>query len=218
MPVANWASWKSDNNELAVTDVSFVAPLLRRRLSHLAKMTLRVAHDCTQGLSQVRFVFSSRHGDLTRTTAMLDDIAEKTHLSPTVFSLSVLNAGTGLFSILRNDTSPATAISAGESSFGFGLIEAAMQFAEDPDTPVLYVYADEPAPAIYGSVERSGAPAHALAVLLDNDSAIRLDCRMNQTQATDSAEVHSLAFLYSLSNGNTGVWNNDGQCWSWTDQ
>ena len=149
---------------------------------------------------------------------MLEDLADNESLSPTAFSLSVLNASGGLFSILRGDTSPSTAISASRSSFGFGLLEAAMQFADDPETPVLFVYADEPAPDVYGLEAATTGTAHALAILIAGNSTINLECRMDQSDSTDSSEPHSIVFLRSLVDGNGGKWCGEGRNWSWTVQ
>lgn len=222
-PIARWAAWEARVDTAAAPDVGFIEPMLRRRLGRLAKMALRVAHDCAQDLPRVRFVFASRHGDLTRTTALLDDLAAGEALSPTAFSLSVLNASAGLFSILRGDTAPATAIAAARSSFGFGLLEAATQLADDPGTPVLLVYADEPAPAIYGDDAASTGPAHALALLLADGAApapIHLDCRLESSAAAPDEEPHSLAFLRSLEHTGAGehtggAWVGEGRRWSW---
>jgi hypothetical protein len=215
-PVARWAAWDALAADQAAPDVNFVEPMLRRRLSRLAKMSLRVAHDCVQDLPRVRLVFASRHGELTRTTAMLEDIADRSPLSPTAFSLSVLNASSGLFSILRTDTTPSTAISAAESSFGFGLLEAAIQFADDPETPVLFVYADEPLPLVYGVEQATTGPAHALALLLSGESTIRLECGLGPCDRPASSEPHSLAFMRSLGHSNAGEWIGSGNSWFWT--
>ena len=103
-PIARWSVWESSvspEGSLASPDVSFVEPLLRRRLSSLTRMTLRVAYDCAHDIPGVRFVYASRHGELARTTTMLEALANKAALSPAVFSMSVLNASTGLFSMLE---------------------------------------------------------------------------------------------------------------------
>ncbi|MEO8411523.1 MAG: beta-ketoacyl synthase chain length factor [Propionivibrio sp.] len=218
MPIARWGVWCADGGEAESPDIGFVEPLLRRRLSRLAKMSLRVAHDCAQDLPGLRLVFASRHGDLTRTTAMLGDLADGEPLSPTVFSLSVHNASAGLFSIVRGDTTATTAVSAARSSFGFGLLEAAAQFADDPGAPVLLVYADEPAPDVYGAEAASTGPAHALALLLASDATNDLHCSMAPGDHSDSLAPHSLTFLDSLTSGSAGAWQGEGRRWAWQIQ
>ena len=191
--------------------------MLRRRLSSLAKMTLRVAHDCARDIPNVRIVFASRHGELVRTTTMLESLAAGEGLSPTLFSMSVLNASVGLFSILQKNTAPATAISAGCASFGYGLLEACLQLSEKPEQPVLLVYADEPAPAVYEVAELSGSRAHALGLLLDSSAVTRIVCSSTAGNAIPSDEVQSRAFLRCLGQGEA-EWREVGRTWSWKQE
>jgi hypothetical protein len=223
-PIARWSGWNcarisASTDATSSPDISFVEPMLRRRLSSLAKMSLKVAHDCANDQPNVRFVYASRHGELSRTTSLLDTLATGEVPSPTAFSLSVLNATPGLFSILRHDMSPATAISAAGSSFGFGMLEAALQYADDPRSPVLFVYADEPVPTIYGVEATETGPAHALAVLISDDSTlgpiINYDCQMARCEMAGSDEQHSFAFVRSLTDSRSGVWQGEGRRWVW---
>ena len=137
IPIARYFVCEPENGSSAI-DAGFVPAMLRRRLGMLAKMTLQVAQECAHDVPEVRFVYASRHGELKRTTMLLESICAKEELSPTLFGLSVLNASPGLFSMLQKNHAPATAISAGVSSFACGLLEAALQFAEKPQQPVLY--------------------------------------------------------------------------------
>lgn len=195
---------------------------MRRRLSALSKMALKVAHDCAADRETVRLVFASRHGELRRTTGILDDIAAGEPVSPTAFSLSVLNAMPGVYSIARRDRSPSTAISAGAQTLGYALLEAHAQYAADPSTPVLVVYADEPADARYGAIEHE-ASAGALAVLLDRDAQVQLECEtspaLDAQPATEFATQHD-ALLHALSHGSTarggGTWHGAGCHWRWS--
>jgi hypothetical protein len=217
-PIARWSVWESGVSPQGMPtspDVGFVEPLLRRRLSALARMTLRVAYDCAQELPTARLVYASRHGELARTTTMLESIAAGQTLSPTLFSMSVLNASSGLFSMLQKNVAPATAISAGCSSFGYGLLEACLQLADDPRQPVLYVYADEPAPHVYGLDERPGSGAHAVGLLLQSTARTRVRCTLSNADCAPSAEVQSRAFLRCIDRG-AAEWHDAGKVWSWT--
>ena len=201
----------------SVPDVSFVDPMQRRRLSSLARMTLCVANQCCAEVADAGFVFASRHGELARTTTMLEDIADHEPLSPTVFGMSVLNASTGLFSILKQNTAPTSAVSAGCSSFAYGLLEAARQWLDSPEKPVLYVYADEPAPTVYGAEEAPGATAHALGVLLDPAGEISMRCGLSAGSSDVSEEVPSRAFRRALEQGEA-LWSGEGKTWRWTSE
>ena len=122
IPVARWSSWPAAAS--AAPDIGFIEPIVRRRLSTLSRVALKVAHDCVAGSRSTRVVFASRHGELRRTTDILRNISAGEPVSPTAFSLSVLNAMTGVFGIARGDRSAASAISAGAETLGYALLEA----------------------------------------------------------------------------------------------
>jgi hypothetical protein len=216
IPVARWSSWPA--GQAATPDIGFVEPLMRRRLSSLSKMALKVAHDCAAGRDAVRLVFASRHGELRRTTGILDDIVAQQPVSPTAFSLSVLNAMAGVYSIARRDHAPTTAISAGAETLGYALLEAHAQYLADPVTPVLVVYADEQADERYGYVDHEVSPG-ALALLLEHGAPLHLDCATGLALAAQpslSFATQSEALLHGLTAGAAVDWQGAGRRWQWS--
>lgn len=216
-PVIRWFEWDAHpqrNGAPASSELGFIDPLLRRRLSPLARMSLKVAHECAQDLDSVRMVYASRHGELNRTTEMLADLAAGESVSPASFSLSVLNASAGLFSIARKDAAAATAVSAGGESFGFGLLEACLQLASRPDEPVLFVFADEPVPGVYGEADPDCA--HAIGLLLGQAAGTTVTWRFGAQAAESSSEPQSRAFLRCLREGAASNWHGAARSWSWT--
>jgi len=186
IPVARWSSWPAAAS--AAPDIGFIEPIVRRRLSTLSRVALKVAHDCV-GADEARVVFASRHGELRRTTDILRAISSGEPVSPTAFSLSVLNAMTGVFGIARGDRSAASAISAGPETLGYALLEAYAQFATQPASPVLLVYADEPADPAYGTIEDE-VQGGAIAILLSSEGALgHLVCARSSVVATDAARA-----------------------------
>lgn len=219
VPIARWAVWDTsipEHDSPSNEELHFVDPMLRRRLSRLSKMALKVAHSCSYDIPTVHFVYASRHGELTRTTAMLNDLAADEDLSPTSFSMSVLNATPGLYSILRNDRAPATAISASAESFGYGLLEAFLQLSATPEQPVLLVYADEPAPSVYGDIEPPDGDAHAIALLLQTDAPTSIACTTLHSTQPASRDPQSRAFLRCLEGATTSTWQGTANAWTWS--
>jgi hypothetical protein len=215
-PVIRWTEWDAHPQRVGAppsSDLAFIDPLLRRRLSPMARMSLKVAHDCVQDRASIRMVYASRHGELNRTTEMLQDLAAGESVSPASFSMSVLNASAGLFSIARKDMAPATAISAGGESFGFGLLEACLQLASNPDEPVLLVYADEPVPEVYGEADTDCA--HAIGLLLGGNAGARIDCSYGGDANEASSEPQSRAFLRCLKQGARAQWGGERKTWTW---
>ncbi|ACD17457.1 beta-ketoacyl synthase chain length factor [Paraburkholderia phytofirmans] len=195
IPVARWSSWPAAAS--AAPDIGFIEPIVRRRLSTLSRVALKVAHDCV-ARDAVRVVFASRHGELRRTTDILRAISAGEPVSPTAFSLSVLNAMTGVFGIARGDRSAASAISAGAETLGYALLEAHAQYATQPGSPTLLVYADEPADSAYGTIEDE-VQGGAIAILLDSETATgELECWVSRAVQSDSAP------LYKTRAGETG--------------
>jgi hypothetical protein len=214
IPVSRWSFRPADS---AAPDIGFIEPLTRRRLSTLSRAALKVAHDCCAHLPAVRLVFASRHGELGRTTDILHTIDSGKNVSPTSFSLSVLNTMTGVLGIVRGDRSAASAISAGNETLGYALLEAYAQYATDPSSPLLVVYADEPADAVYGEVEDE-VEGGALAILLDREAQRgRLECMrgpvVDHMQSAFASQAQ--AVQHCLDKQAAGAWQNNTSQWRW---
>lgn len=181
----------------SVPDVSFIDPLLRRRLGRLSRMALHVAHGAASDLPAVATIFASRHGELSRTVSILHALAASEAPSPAAFSLSVHNAAAGIFAITRADRSPSIALAAGDETLLWALLEATIRLAAVPAEPVLLVYADEPLPSEYGGFASAWEPAHALALLLRMGEGLHLHWTENCASPA-SAEPLSLAILMHL--------------------
>lgn len=166
-------------------------------------------------------VFASRHGELRRTTDILRSITTAGPVSPNAFSLSVLNAMSGIYGIARGDRSPATAISAGPESLGYALLEAYAQHMQQPAPPVLVVYADEPADPVYGDVQDE-IQEGALAILVDTDTAQgHLECTVsgpdeaNEPGSDTRLSTQSEALVRCLDSRGPAAWQNASVNWQW---
>jgi len=184
-------------------DVAFVEPMVRRRLSRMA----RGFFHCAQRLAppaDARVVFASRHGEAERTLGLLRDLAAGREVSPAAFSMSVHNAVPGLWSILKGDHAPVTALAAGAGTFGWGLAEACGQLAEAPADPVLFVYAEDRLPEPWA--EGAGQPGpHAVALLLGGGAGPRLTFHRLEAPAPDEAVPEAHRFLQAWRAG-AGAW------------
>ena len=98
------ADHTQNNMNIEWPKLDFVPAMQRRRLSPFAKMALLVADGTMQSYdSNMPIIFSSRHGDIHKTSDLLHCIAQDEELSPTAFGLSVHNAVPSLFSILTKN-------------------------------------------------------------------------------------------------------------------
>ncbi|MDQ5877719.1 MAG: hypothetical protein QG616_385 [Pseudomonadota bacterium] len=214
LSVVRWACCQNDDPR----ELSFVDPLLRRRLSPLARGALHVANACAHDCPSASFVFSSRHGELQRTVDLLSNLAQSEEMSPTLFSLSVPNSAAGIFSIARGDHAPATAIAAGVESFGYGLLEAYLRTQQEPTRPIVYVYADAPAPHPLGQQPGDPEAVFAIGLLIDRAGPIRLRTRICPSDEPGTPmTLQANACRQALEKG-VADWTDGHRHWNWTLQ
>jgi len=171
---AAWKDWAVQGKDIPSSegnpDVSDLPAGLRRRLSRLGKMTLRVALDLGE-IDDPRIVFSSRNGNVTEMLKLLQAIGMDEPVSPTGFGMAVHNSLAGMLSIVTKNTAAQTAIAAGDESLCMGLLEALMLLHEDPSAPILLLHCDAPLPDFYQPFQDMDVPVCALALLLSAPKA-----------------------------------------------
>lgn len=199
LPISRWAIQDAEGAFDAKSDLAFIDPMLRRRLSPLAKAALHVANCCASDLPTVPVVYASRHGELSRTVELLHSLAREEAMSPTTFSLSVLNAAAGAFSIARSDSAPAIALAAGSETLGWGLLDAVCRAQLNPQQPTLFIYADAPAPAPLGPLAEDPEHPFALAVLLDTNADTIFEVSADINASAASCELQAESFVRALS-------------------
>ena len=119
-------------------DISFVPPLVRRRLSPLQKTFFHLAR--LEGTPEpANIVFASRFGEDFLTRKIVADFNSGGTVSPKVFSSSVYNAAPGTWSVFTKCRAAYTAIAAGPDTVKCANIEA---LGMDRG-PVLLVCAEE---------------------------------------------------------------------------
>ena len=147
-----WRRWAHapfvPQSEASQPRCDFLPAMQRRRLSPMARMSLHAAWPLCADDEQLPFVFASRHGETTRTYALLRDVAAAQPLSPTQFGLSVHNAIAGQWSMLRGQRGESTAIAGEADTFEHAVLEAAGMLADGAPS-VLLVIAEERPPAAY---------------------------------------------------------------------
>jgi hypothetical protein len=163
--------------------LEFLPALQRRRLSRPARLALQVAHDCLAGERADHIVWSSRHGDATKTLDILRDLAHEETVSPTAFSTSVHNAPAGLYSIFFDDDSPSTSLSAGTESLSQACWEAAALLGSGQAARALVVCYDEPSSVPYARYVEEIQGVFALGLLFSatpSGRTLRLSVREHQ--------------------------------------
>lgn len=197
--IADWSAWPAEQVVLPMA--------LRRRASAVGQRALKTALAVLPPDAAPRYVLSSRHGEITRTTGLLTALAEEGEVSPAEFSMAVHHGLAGLLSIQAGNREGHTAVAAGPDSFAYGLIEAAATAAES-GKPVLHLHFDEPLPDIYAPVAGDPDDDTILALMLDPAAggAFTLE-RVPDARGTGGLAAGFLEFLRSgARQGGAGAW------------
>jgi hypothetical protein len=189
-----WLAWA--NGESVITGgreppVKYMSPMLRRRAGFAAKMALEVAYQCLADRTDVPLIFSSRHGEASRSAELLLELAKGAPFSPTSFGLSVHNATAGLFSIARTDHANNAAIAGGRSSVESAAIEACGLLAEGEPEVLLVVY-DCPLPKVYAGFQDCVEQSYAWAWLMRSPADDFYSLHWSGAEDTSGAEDERL--------------------------
>ncbi|MBD1575189.1 beta-ketoacyl synthase chain length factor [Vibrio sp. S11_S32] len=205
-----------------------IPAMMRRRMSPLSKQALQVAISLKQRLDTQQqaidyLIFSCRHGELARTTTLLQQVLSGEDASPTAFSQSVHNTSAGLFTIATHSPIPATSLAAGESTLHHALIEASSYLSQHPTHRVLVIDFDESLSQPYQHFESQPHPGYAFGLVLTHGNQVELSWRKNSTpNRTKSSisppifETQSLQILANLALPQSQWQIDDSRiCWQW---
>ena len=223
-----WTTWAQSPvavpDRLEQPECLSLPAMQRRRLSRLARMTMEVASPLCSNEEQLPFVFGSRHGETTRTFALLGDVTDEQQLSPTQFGLSVHNAIAGQWSILRGQRGESVAIAGEADTFEHALLESAM-LLEAGASSVLTVIAEETPPSAYAGWIVDVPFSYALALRLgrvdtsgpqSTDACWQLRLDRHDGGSAHCAWPHALDFLRASQTGEKSlehVWKT--RRWNW---
>lgn len=166
--VQQWCHWSVDSSSgdgLTEPPLPQVPAIQRRRMTSLGKAAMHVAFGIEHAHPDIPLIFASRHGDLSRSISLLEELTSGSPVSPTQFGLSVHNSIGALHGILTRHTGPYTAIAAGEETPEQAFHEAC-GLLDDGARAVRVVYYDAPPPAPYDCFGLSPVTLHAWACLV----------------------------------------------------
>lgn len=240
--LGEWAAWALDQSRVSMSpeapykaELSGVPPMLRRRLSGMGKAALWCAGqvlEANAGPEAVTRIFCSQHGEVSRTIAMLQDLAMQSPLSPASFSLSVHNAIGGIHSIAGGVEQPVTAIAAGPDSPFAALLEAwsqlkFRQLKGHHSERALCVFYDDALPEDVADPEDRVGDVQGMALLVScgepqqkGGDALTLSFTLADKPGDDEVVAEGAAidtllkFLMDDTSRNM-VFRGDGRCWSW---
>lgn len=215
-----WHYWSNNHQqwpiELMPVVASLIKPMMRRRMSSLSKLALQAALQISVDQPIDYIVFSSRHGELTRTVKLIEEIMAGDDASPMAFSQSVHNTAAGLFTISTNRAIPVTSLAAVESTLHHALIEASIYLQENPMHHVLLVDFDEPLPTPYKQYENKIYQGVAFAALLSAGEQYQLSWVKSNPSVEEQLPQSFAVIDYLLNDGKQKNIIDKRLQWSWT--
>ena len=191
---ADWAATDTRQTQSIEPAVAAMPAMLRRRAQRLGRMALETLYDPATAVSaDYPIVFASRYGEVQRSTALLQELAENGAVSPQSFSMSVHNAIAGLYTIATTQAANVVALAAGTQTACGGLVEALMLLA-DGAPGVRLLFCDEPLPSVYDRYGETATPAFACLLVLQAGADFQLHWQDNAA-ATDAAPLDLLRFI-----------------------
>jgi hypothetical protein len=221
-----WREWAEGVRAIGTTgkpNIDFVDPIVRRRLSRLSAMAVRVAEDCLTGMARpTHHVFCSQFGEYTRSFELLQALSRGEQLSPMGFSVSVHNTASSYFSIIHQDVSPSVSIAGGTATLEAGFIEATALLESDEAESVLLVYAGEPLPSLYRDHESPARNTAAIGLLLStvdrfpSNQKLGLEWKPDDTPPVAASGDPAIEVVRLISRGCGSFTHNDGRLgWTW---
>lgn len=179
--ISEWSGWKampsgnSLNEQESFTisetpDVAIIPLMLRRRLNLLGRAC---GSEILKHLEIMPIVYCSQHGDIERTTRILNELADDQPVSPMHFSLAVHNAICGILSIQTGLTSNISTISAGQEGLVPVLLEATGILLSGAEK-VLCVICDVTLPEIYQDEQSLPKIPYAISFVVSKSEGIHL--------------------------------------------
>ena len=157
--------WHESDDE-KLPDVSFVPPMMRRRMTNLEKIAIGLAGRVMPDNTDYTTIFASQFGEWEQTVQLIKQFHDDAEMSPAGFSNSVHNAAAGAFSLITKNTNSYTAIAAGKNTLEMAILRAIL---EPGDT--LVVFAAEHCPEMYDGIFDGDSGAHGMAFMMKKSGA-----------------------------------------------
>jgi hypothetical protein len=198
MPDAEkWQAWAREETSLTALDeaapVKAMPPLLRRRATSLGRAALEVLSAPELAFTDQPIIFCSRHGEIGRSLAIQQALAEEGKASPQEFSMSVHNAIPGLFLIAKKSRTPAIALASENRLALSGIIEA-LSLLADGAPSVILMFCDAPLPQLFQPFIDNEPTCFAFAF----EMTAGKDFRLVRDEAPSMENASALACVSSL--------------------
>jgi hypothetical protein len=203
-----WRAWSVNPDVFPDAEHPVATPLipmmLARRMGKGSRFATQTALSLLQRHSVDALVHSSRHGELERTSQILNSIETGGDVSPTDFAMSVHNAASGQLTISARLKVPSVSVAAGPESFQQSLHEV-LAFLSSGKRSVLHVDFEPVIPEFYQDHVPRGIPPYAAAFLWQGPARVLPECEAGGVSAAsvsgrapDARLPQSLRFLAAI--------------------
>ena len=198
--IDHFAFW-TENDAEKIPDVSFIPPMLRRRMSVLEKTAIALATKIAPKNADYRTVFASRFGEWEQTIKLIQQFYNDHEMSPAGFSNSVHNATMGHLSLMTHNKKSYTSIAGGAKTIENALLDALIS-----DEPVLFIYAEERNPVEYEHLLEKPVLSHGCAIFINNNGKTKYELSPNNEILPDLSFEKLQEFLENGSEIKTSNW------------
>lgn len=180
-----WIEWKNGTRsikcEKSSPKLEFADPLFKRRLSQITRMTIQVIHDLLEKIpeaSECKQVFVSFRGEIEREFSINENLIKDSEIMPAGFSLSVFNTPIAAATIclkLKAGYSviyPSCSNNNQANAFAHAMKGVASPLLCGDEESVIFVYADEFVPEVYGELRSENSEPMAFACLLSREKSV----------------------------------------------
>jgi hypothetical protein len=148
----DWQTWAREPRRIAdegTAPATGIPAMLRRRAARLGRAACETMCGLSLTTNENPIIFCSRHGELSRSLTLLEQLADEGAVSPQEFGMAVHNAVAGLYSIAKKDHAPITALASENALVLSGLQESLAQLADGTIDSLMLVVCDEPVPTLF---------------------------------------------------------------------
>ncbi len=195
--ISNLKIWKSSpENPKEKPKLEFADPLFKRRLSQITRMTIQVVHDLIEEVPQAKDfkqVFVSFRGEIEREFTINKGIIEDSEILPAGFSLSVFNTPIAAASLCLKLKAGYSVIYPSKQDFSAAFLSAASTILSGSEQNIIFVYADEYVPDVYGSLQPKDNFGTAFACILSAEKSNGFDSRK-----IDAGKIREIGDLMNL--------------------
>lgn len=182
--------------------LSHIPPIERRRLDQGARGVFTLLTNCNCPI-----VFSSFNGEINRSFKMYETLKQDGVITPTTFSLSVLNAIPALCSIMFKNTQEILAISE-NMSVEYGLLNAYLLLQEEASKECLVI--------AYREVENFYSPNGVIVLVFRVKKGSSLQLKQSFCQEKDRENMWSeITFLKNYNKNHSWISISQDEQWEW---